>query len=208
MSGYGDEILNKGGATIQEQQRGLILSVLEKAICELTKEARTIVEIGTGNGDIVAYLAAKYPMHKFVGVDFSIKTAERKQKKLPNLSFKAGYALDLLEQNQLFGDIVFGSSTFDIFSPRELKGYFRLFRERFISQVILNEPVWGGYKQRNTTDAVSNHMEGACWYHNYCGYLREAGYTISDFSFFHYRHPLSNRPDIYVSVIRGTLAQR
>lgn len=204
LLGYGDWNFDKGGNTLQEQQRGQILPLLEKVILELDPAApQTIVEFGSGNGDVIAFLAKAYPIHSYIGVDFSVKVAEQKHANVSNLRFVKGYALDLLDGDLISGDIVFGSSTFILFTPLELGSYLSKLKQQGFSEILLSEPVWYGYLQRNSTDVESKHIGGACWYHNYCGYLIKAGYKITDFSFFSYKHPLSPRPDIYLTLIRA-----
>jgi hypothetical protein len=205
LSGYGEKEFAKGGKTIKEQQRGLILPMLEKAIRESTTKHLAIVEIGTGNGDAVAYLAKNFPEHTFIGVDFSIRNAKEKYSDINNLTFIKGYALDLLEKEKLKGDIVFGSSTFHLFTPVELQNYLSLLRKNSFREIILNEPSWAGYKQENKNETISKHLEGAVWFHNYCGYLLKEGYDIKEFAFFHYTHPISQRPDIYICLLHGEI---
>lgn len=200
LSGYGDVDYTRSGVdNLEQQQRGLILPFMDKALSKT--RGKVIVEIGTGNGDILAYLRQKYPDNIYVGVDFSVKNAQIKYGNIKNISFIKGYAFELLEQGKIKGDIVFGSSTFCLFLPKELKSYFSLFKTNGFKQIILNEPTWGGYHQENNGVIISKHIEGGCWYHNWCGYLRQATYEISDFSHFHYKHPTSPRPDIYISLI-------
>ncbi|MBF0555996.1 MAG: methyltransferase domain-containing protein [Nitrospirae bacterium] len=206
LQGYADFKYSKGGDTIETQQRGLILPYLEKAINRTGQDRTlTIVEIGTGNGDVVAYLSDKYPEHNFIGVDFSVAVAQTKHIK-NNLSFKKGYILDMLESYDLSGDIVFASSTLVLLLPKELKRLILKLKENNFSQIVLSEPVWDGYILQNSSQVSSKHMGLTHWAHNYAGYLLEEAYSIADFNFFHYIHPLSPRPDIYVCVCRGVLA--
>lgn len=204
LRGYADWEYNKGGKTIQEQQRGLILPMLENAIIKHA-DRLTVVEIGTGNGDVIAYLANKYPQHTFIGVDFSIRTAKEKYSDINNLAFIKGYAMDLLEKENLGGDVIFASSTFCLFTPLELQNYLLFLKKNGFKKIFLNEPSWAGYEQKNTIVKTSKHLEGAVWFHNYSGYLRGAGYPISDFTTFHYNHPRSQRSDITVCLIEAAV---
>jgi hypothetical protein len=190
LMGYGDEDFKKGGDTLEAQQRGLILPLL--------KDLRgTVVEIGTGNGDIIAHVAAKYPATQFIGVDFSVRTAERKHR-LPNLKFLAGYALDILPRC----DAVFMSSTAVVFTPPEFVAYVDLFRKIGVRDIILNEPTWAGYAI-DENRPYSEHLEGAVWFHNYPAYLRERGYRMHSMELIPYKAPGSPRPDIRVALIHA-----
>jgi SAM-dependent methyltransferase len=205
LAGYGDESFTKGGSSLAEQQRGTILPLLERALQKHTAAGalKTIVEIGTGNGDVIAYLAERYPFHRYIGVDFSVRTAQKKYEYLANAKFMNGYALQMLRAGSLTGDIVFASSTFCVFAPKELQAYVENLAAAGFSEVVLSEPTWAGYRQANTDEVVSRHLENSVWFHNYAGYLRAAQFEILDFRFFHYRHPASLRPDIHLALVHG-----
>lgn len=204
LLGYGDIDYDKGGETLDQQQRGLMLPLLEESLTEKQGKMEKVIEIGCGNGDVLAYLAKRFPDFFFTGVDFFVSNARAKHGKIDNLTFVKGYALELLESEQLKGDILFASSTFCNFTPKELAKYLNLIKKKGITEIILSDPVWHGYVQENNSTVISKHIERSVWYHNYCGYLRSSGYKISDFSFFHYKHPKSVRPDIFVSLIRAS----
>lgn len=196
LQGYGDAEYTKGGDTLQEQQRGLILPMLEKFVAG--GKSLRVLEIGCGNGDMLAHLKAKYSQHEYVGVDFSVKTAKAKH---PSIGFVKGYALDLLRDGNLQADVVFSSSTWFFFAPKELVAYLEVLKKSGVSRIILSDPSWAGYEAVKDGPAFSRHLEGACWFHNYCGYLAAAGYRVDDFRFFPYRHPTSDRPDIYITLV-------
>jgi hypothetical protein len=204
LSGYADKEFTKGGKTLEEQQRGLILPLLEKVISRQTTDS-TIVEIGTGNGDVIAYLAKNYPMHNFIGVDFSVKNAIEKYGAGRNFMFVGGYALDLLDKGALKGDVVFASSTFCNFTPGELYNYIGRLKGNGFKEIILNEPFWSDYRQENNRKTKSRHLDGAVWFHNYCGYIRTGGYEMREMDVFHYQHPSSSRPDIKISLVHGVV---
>lgn len=203
LLGYGDINYDKGGASLETQQRGLMIPLLKQAISEGPGSGRVVVEIGVGNGDVLSHLAGQYSKHKFVGVDFFTKNAVLKHGDLKNLSFLQGYALNLLEQGKLKGDILFASSTFCVFTPKELKRYLRAIHKAGFSEVILSEPGWYSHRQTNDAQVVSYHLGRSVWFHNWCGYLREAGYGIRALDSFHYKSPKSVRPDISVTIVRG-----
>lgn len=197
LQGYGDATFTKGGSALEQQQRGLILPLLERVLTE-APAGRRVIEIGTGNGDVVAHLAERFPQHQFIGVDFSVKNACATHA-ATGARFIPGYALDLFASGQLAGDIVFGSSTFVVFTPAELRAYVQRFRAAGVTDVVLNEPSWGGCRVEPNAATVSEHLEAACWFHQYAAYFREGGYTTRHLEGFHYHHPVSQRPDIWVT---------
>jgi hypothetical protein len=200
LSGYGDWDYDKGGDTIETQQRGLILPPLTRTLDSLPDRS-VVVEIGTGNGDVVAHLADVYRNLTFVGIDLSTRTAQAKHASVPNLDFRSGYALAMFEAGELRADVVFASSTFVVFTPAELARYMKAFGTAGVRYVVLNEPTWSGYSHRQDRGTFSRHLEGATWHHDYAGYLLEGGFQVTTFETFHYEHPVSQRPDIQIALI-------
>jgi len=203
LSGYGDTHYDKGGDTLETQQRGLVLPLLEKSLHENKDRLKSVMEVGCGNGDVITHLAGKYPTYDFWGVDFFVGNAQLKHNHIKNLGFIKGYALELLEQNQFKIDIIYGSSTFCVFTPKELVRYLHVMRENNVTEIVLSDPVWYGYVQQRNAQAMSKHIGRSVWFHNYAGYFHEAGYETIDFQFFPYKHPKSVRSDLFIILIRG-----
>jgi hypothetical protein len=201
--GYAKPDLN-GTMPITEQSRGKVIPEIEDSL--KGKNSMMVVEIGTGNGDVIAYLAKKHPEHNFIGVDFSVKHAKEKHAGIGNASFMKGYALDLLNEGKLKGNILFGSSTFTIMLPKELDKYLELARKAGFTEIMACEPTWGGYKQENSDKSESFHMEQVCWYHNYAGYMRKHGYGKTSLHEFIYPKDRSTRPGGSHTLAHGTKA--
>jgi hypothetical protein len=86
------------GKPLLDQQRALVIPLVENHIKNINP--KTVLEIGSANGDILAYLADRYPEIEFIGVDFSIVNATGKHS-APNLNFIKGYALDLFSEGKI-----------------------------------------------------------------------------------------------------------
>lgn len=196
LMGYGDHDYDKGGQDIYEQQRSLLLPELESFLTQ-QNQSLTVCELGTGNGDIVAHLAQKFPQHKFIGVDFSISTASQKHK-IANLSFVKGYGLALLENKDITPDVFLASSTMCLFTPLELKAYVQTMSS--VKHVFINEPSWAGLKMEEGKGVYSEHLEGAVWFHNYPAYFKERGYEAVSLKASSYKHAKSPRPDAWMNV--------
>lgn len=200
LHGYGDaEFTRADGKKLVDQQRGLVIPLVTAAIER--DRSKLVLEIGTGNGDVVAHLAALHPAAQFIGCDLSVKNAAAKHR-LPNLSFVKGYALDLLRDRTLAPDTVFASSTFCVFTPKELQGY--LDAMRGVRRLIVSDPVTFGNVHARDPQPRSRHMDQYMWWHNYFGRLTAAG-----FRFEHYetrRFAYSWNPRVRVVLVDGRRA--
>lgn len=119
LQGYGEEFFSKGGETLLSQQRGQIIPLLKKRFTGYEDRRLTIVELGIGNGDVIAHLATEFPQHSFIGVDFSTAIAAKKHGQIQNLQFINGYVIQLLEKSLLKGDLLYASSTLTLMLPEE-----------------------------------------------------------------------------------------
>jgi hypothetical protein len=201
-SGYGATHFALGGADIHTQQRGILLPLLENAL-STRNDADTIVEIGTGNGDVIAYLAEKFPALQFVGLDFSVTNASKKHGHIANLRFESGYALDALPR--LSPAVAFASSTTVVMPGPELNRYISTLAAIGCATVILNEPSWFGISAQPLYERRTVHLEGAVWFHDYRAYLNNNGYHVTSFATNHYKSPGSNRPDVVVTLLQADL---
>jgi hypothetical protein len=195
--GYNSKEYLKGGKTLEEQQRGLILPLLEKKLSDVN--IKKVCEIGTGNGDIIGWLGKKYKDKEFEGIDFFIRAANENNK-FENTNFIRGYALDILIDNPVKYNLLYFCSTLIIFTPKELEAYLNACFNNGIENILINEPCWAGVKPDKRMNSYSVHLEGAAWFHNYPSYLIDAGYIIDSYEFFRYKHPKSTRKDIYINL--------
>lgn len=179
LAGYGTDTVRAGdqGEPLEQQLRGLALPEIY-AILDKAALAARVVEVGHGNGDLLAHLATRYPQHRFTGIDFSTKSASRYQ--APNLAFVAGYALDDLEAGTLAGDVLFAASTFCYAGPLEMRNYAKAIRAAGFSNVVISDmcsKVW-------TPEAYPGRSlylhKGVCG-HDYGGIFSEVGYATSTY---------------------------
>ena len=187
---------------ILEQQRGLILSLLEKEIAK--PDIKTILEIGTTNGDVIGYLGKKYKGKIFYGIDFSVHKVIKKNE-LDNTNFIKDYAFNFLSNNKITFDLVFFSSLFCESVPKELENYLNIFQKKGIKKIILSEPCWAGTKPVKDDNKFSIHLEHNTWFHNYYAYLANAGYDVDEYKFFHYINPGGHRQDIFINLVSASI---
>jgi SAM-dependent methyltransferase len=198
LHGYGDVVFTRDdGKVLVDQQRGLVIPLVAAAVER--DRPKLVLEIGTGNGDVIAHLAARHPAARFVGCDLSVKNAAATHR-LSNLTFVRGYALDLLRGGTLSPDIVFASSTFCVFTPKELQAYLQAMRD--VRRLIISDPVTFGNVHRQDTRPASRHMDQYMWWHNYFGYLTASGFRIEHFE--NRRFLYSWNPHARVVLIEGS----
>lgn len=137
LAGYGTDVLQTGDnhLPLEDQVRSIAMVDLY-AILDRLPPSR-VLEIGHGNGDVTAHLAAKYPTHSFIGIDFSAKSAQRYS--LPNLEWRAGYALDELEAGRLDGDVLFAASTFCYVGPKEMLAYAKAVKSAGYKHIVISD---------------------------------------------------------------------
>ena len=199
-----DRAHGDGHLPLLQQMRSVAVPWVVEAIERNGAKEKTIVEIGTGNGDLIAYLADRYPQHHFVGVDLSVKTAQHLYSGKPNLEFKDGYALEMLENGSLEGGIVFASSTFVVFPPKELDSYLQALRRSGYSDIILVDPLTRRFTVNSSGPAFSKHMARGMWGHNYTGYFEKYGFKVSHFEVVNYVGH-TRRPVVFFQLVHGTL---
>ena len=80
-----------------------IFDILKKELSNQSEEFNTLVEIGTGNGDVLNYLSSEFPkINRFVGVDLSLDQIEINNKKFNNnkrLEFVAADTFDWVKEH-------------------------------------------------------------------------------------------------------------
>jgi len=80
-----------------------IFEMLKNELSNQTEQFNTIVEIGTGNGDVLNYLSKEFPqINRFIGIDLSTDQIELNRKKFEHnqkLEFVARDAFDWVIEN-------------------------------------------------------------------------------------------------------------
>jgi SAM-dependent methyltransferase len=192
LGGFAMESLPKGDQhnPLEYQLRTLLLPEVREAI-EMERRLNpnkdiTVLEIGTGNGDVTNLLAENYPEVNMVGVDFDISVAKNKYTRY-NLRFIEFYILDDLENGGIHPDIIFASSTFTVVTPAELVRYAKALKSNGVRSVIISDPLTRRYHPDKFPGVVSRHMSKGLWGHDYRGYFSEEGYKTHVFRVENYK---------------------
>jgi len=105
---------------------------------------KKVVNIGAHYAYCDWELARQFEGVDFLSVDFASNLAEFNAEFVrPNLTFRSGYAMQMLLDGELDADLYFMSSTCVVIQNHELRAYFDAFRRRG-RYVVLNEPIYIG----------------------------------------------------------------
>ena len=198
LQGYGD----LDSAIASRQPNEVLIKTLNSILENMTKNS-IVVEVGTALGNNIADLSDKYPDNKFIGIDFNVDNALKAHKPRKNLQFLSGYALQILKNKEISGDVLFSMSTAALVLPNELKNYIRAAKNAGFLYIVFCEPVFYREQVDENTEAISVHQNIGVWYHNYAAYLRDEGYKILSLTEHLYRP--GDPKDIYFWSTIGTL---
>lgn len=179
---------------IERTFQGLILPLVEQIISK-DPSIKTIVNIGISYAHIDGLLAQKYPQIQFTGVDFASNLQEyNKDFVQPNLNFRSGYAMEMLERQDLEADVFLLSNVAYEIKNAELRKYFRTFIKNGGKYVAITEPIYplpGGAfvnpldvpliesKAVYSHQGIRNSKHGPLGQvHNFKLMLEEAGYSV------------------------------
>ncbi|MFN7023976.1 MAG: hypothetical protein ACK4QP_05555 [Pseudorhizobium sp.] len=195
LEGWHKTFANNPESNIQWYVTPLIRKVLDS-----DASVRTILNIGVKIAYFDAILAQDYPDRQFVGVDFMRRVDEFNSRyHQPNRKLLSGYAREMLEQDELRGDLVFFSSTAVIIRNEELRKNLQLIR-RHGKYVVFNEPMYTFPGSRDIVDpnrvpvdhsyllatpdippgydAPPPENRSLVFVHNYAAMVEEAGFEV------------------------------
>ena len=125
---------------VNKTKHGIVVDLVEMLLRH-DPSIRSVIEVGVYWGYVIDHLAGRHPTVSFTGTDIGRDTlAINVEFKRPNLEFRIGYALDMLESCQITGDVVFFNATATRFRINELKRYLRA-TGRQARYVVFSEPL-------------------------------------------------------------------
>lgn len=163
-----------------------IFDQLKEELSKQTEEFKTIVEIGTGNGDVLEYLSKEFPqVNRLVGIDLSQHQIDLNTKRFKNnkkLEFVAADAYEWVKSN--------GDSNAIYVSSR---GVLEYFLEERLQELLTNiyqlghiffvaiEPN-GADHDFETQPQTQLYGDEPSFSHNYPYLFKNAGFTLWHFS--------------------------
>lgn len=163
-----------------------IFDLLKKELSNQSEDFNTLVEIGTGNGDVLNYLSVEFPqINRFVGIDLSqhqIDINNKRFNKNNKLEFVAADAFDWVKEHG-HGHSIFVSS-------RGVLEYFLETRlQEFLNEINLLGKVMfiaiepnGADHDFDTHPNTQLYGNEPSFSHNYPKLFKNAGFNIWHFS--------------------------
>jgi hypothetical protein len=179
-------------APVENTIYGMVMEPIENLL-EYDRSIRSVLEVGVYIGNVLDELARRHPDIEFAGIDLLKATAELNSDfSRSNFRVMTGYALDVLEHQEVFSDLVFFNGTATRFRVREIKRYLQAIAKRgryvVISEPLLHLP--GGHVidparlplDRSVPTSLSSEEWPPQYVHNYKGLAESTGFKI-----LHYR---------------------
>ena len=163
-----------------------IFELLKKELSNAPEEYHTIVEIGTGNGDVLNYLSSEFPkIDRFIGIDLSRDQIELNKVKFndhKNLEFVAADAYDWVKE---FGQpntiYVTSRGVLEYFLEPRLQDLFNTINGLGKSFFIAIEPNGADHNfETNPNSQLYGHEPS--FSHNYPKLFKNAGFNVWHFS--------------------------
>jgi tRNA G46 methylase TrmB len=159
-----------------------ILDIVKEKVFLNEFQFNTLVEIGTGNGDVLHYLASNFPeIDKFIGVDLSteqIKINKEKYKENSRLEFIAS---DIIEWVKINGrdNMIFMTSNgvFEYFTEQQLTEFIKYTNSFDQVLFITIEPTELNHDFELNPNSVIYGIEKS-FSHNYCKLFQDSGFKI------------------------------
>ncbi|MFT6729233.1 MAG: hypothetical protein ACJA1H_000543 [Glaciecola sp.] len=163
-----------------------IFEILKKELSNQSEQFDTIVEIGTGNGDVLNYLSAEFPqINRFVGIDLSQDQTELNNIKFQEnkkLEFVALDAYDWVKENGQPNTIFVSSrGVLEYFLEQRLQDFLNEINQLGKTFFVAIEPndVDHDFDTQPETQLYGNEPSFS---HNYRHLFKNAGFTLWHFS--------------------------
>ncbi|MBF9029164.1 methyltransferase domain-containing protein [Rhodobacterales bacterium HKCCE3408] len=144
---------------------------------------RRLVEVGCGDGRVVAHLAERFPsIEKLIGIDLNCGIIERNRRtfadKAPRLQFVSGDAVEWLAANPLSGTLLLSNGgVLEYFAPDVLKRLFMDLADSGAASIAAIEPFDPSHDLGRDP---ASHPFGSelSFSHNYRALVEEAGFSV------------------------------
>jgi tRNA G46 methylase TrmB len=163
-----------------------IFDIAKEKILKNEVQFDTLVEIGTGNGDVLHYLESNFPkIDKFVGIDLSseqIKINKEKYKENLRLEFINSEAFEWVKKEGRKNTVFMTSNgVFEYFSELQLREFIKYTYSLGRVLFIIIEPTELNQNFELNANSIPFGFEKS-FSHNYCKIFQDFGFKISHHS--------------------------
>lgn len=163
-----------------------IFDLLKNELSQHSEKFNTLVEIGTGNGNVLNYLSSEFlEIKRFIGIDLSLHQIEINKKKYkynPRLEFVAADANDWVKNHGQSNTIFISSQgVLEYFLEQNLQEFLNEINKLGKIMIIAIEPNGGDhdFKKNPNTQLYGNEPSFS---HNYPKLFKNAGFSLWHFS--------------------------
>ncbi|WP_179337830.1 class I SAM-dependent methyltransferase [Winogradskyella ludwigii] len=163
-----------------------IFDLLKKEISNHPDQFKVLVEIGTGNGDVLNYLSSEFPeINSFIGIDLSVEQTEiNRQKYTANkkLDFVSADAVDWVKEHGVSNTIfVTSRGVLEYFEQQQLQEFLKKINQLGKTIFVAIEPNGENHNLETTHDSQIYGLEPS-FSHNYPYLFEKAGFNLWHFS--------------------------
>ncbi|MBU2928307.1 class I SAM-dependent methyltransferase [Winogradskyella psychrotolerans] len=163
-----------------------IFKILKEKLSKESESFTRLVEIGTGNGDVLNYLYSEFPqIDRFIGIDLSVDQIEINKAKYKNnkkLEFVASDAIEWVREHGARNTIfVTSRGVLEYFEPQLLEEFLNMIYSLGNTIFIAIEP---NGKDHNLETNFNSELYGyePSFSHNYPYLFKKSGFSIWHFS--------------------------
>jgi tRNA G46 methylase TrmB len=173
-----------------------LLDIVKAKFFENEIQFDTLVEIGTGNGDVLHYLETNFPkIDKFIGIDLSteqIKINQEKYKENVRLEFVDSDAFEWVKKEGCKNTIFMTSNgVFEYFTEQQLREFIKYTNGLGLALFVIIEPTVLDHNFEQNPNSIIYGIEKS-FSHNYDKIFQDYGFKI-----IHHSKKLLNPGDGY-----------
>tara|TARA_R110002126_G_scaffold249004_1_gene391945 strand:+ start:9725 stop:10555 length:831 start_codon:yes stop_codon:yes gene_type:complete len=159
-----------------------VFEKLQNILKDTSHEFHTIVEIGTGNGDVLDYLSAEFSqIERFIGIDLSVEQIKFNKKQYVEnikIEFVAADGFDWIKENGTNNMIIFTSGgVLEYFSEQRLQEFFSYLNKLGTSIFIAIEPIGANIDFSKNPNSQPYGVERS-FSHDYARLFKNAGFNL------------------------------
>lgn len=176
-----------------------VTPVIDALLSDAAFDLQAIVDLGCGDGQVLGYLDDRFDLPPSIGIDISAEAIEMAKAAFadrPKLTFHHADMRRTLETHVQPNCLVMThAGVLEYFTSAEVDELIAGLAEKAPVEVLLVEPLAGGFEMRDSNDLASIVFgRESSFSHNYIGKFRAGGFTINKVT----EIPLRNFPRLAV----------